>query len=68
MLSLMHYGYFNPRLNFEIFQNFYADPSDLADTIRTVPDFPDPRRIERIDTHGPSVASTESVSVVVNGA
>ena len=50
-----------------IFQNLDADPSDFADTTRTVPDsvdaFTDPIRIERIDTHGPSVASAESVFV-----
>ena len=63
-----HYGLINLRLNFETFQNFDADPSDLADTMRTVPDFTDPIQIERIDTHRPSVVSAKSVSVVVNGA
>ena len=65
-----HYSFFY--LNFETFQNLDADPSVLADTIRTVPDSADaftyPIRIEWIDTHRPSVASAESVSVFVNGA
>ena len=63
-----HYGFVNPRLNFETFQNFDADPSDVADTMRRVPDFTDPIQIELIDTHRPSVASAKSVSVVVNEA
>ena len=59
-------------LNFETFQNLDADPSDLADTIRTLPGsadaFTDPLWIERIVTYGPSAASAESVSVIVNWA
>ena len=50
------------------------DSSDLADMIRTIPKpdsadgFTDLIRIERIDTHGPSIASAESISVFVNEA
>ena len=44
------------------------DASDFVDTIRTVPGsadaFMDPLRIQRIDTYGPSIASSESVSVL----
>ena len=64
--------FFHPRLNFEIFQNMYADTSDLADTTRTIPDsadaFTNPIRIEGIDTHGPSVTTAKFVSLFVNGA
>ena len=66
------YDFSHPRLNCETFQKLNADPSDLADTIPSVPgsadSFMGPSRIERIDTYGPSVAFTESVSVYVNAA
>ena len=52
--------------------SFELTPSDLADTIWTVPGLADaftgPLQIERIDTCGPSVAFTDSVSVFMNGA
>ena len=36
-----HYVFFHPRQNFDTFPNLDADPSGLADTIRTVSDFLD---------------------------
>ena len=62
-----HYAFFHQPLNFETFQNLDPDTSDLKDTIRAIPDsedtFTDPLRIERIDTYGSFVASTECVRV-----